>query len=615
MTSQERWRGLPHLDMNSILTPPRETLFAKPRAGLSPIPDISSGQRRLVAALAVALVVGVVLAIRLPITASYGDTDDAMRLVIVRDLLAGRGWYDQLITRLSPPEGVYMHWSRLVDGSLASAIAVARLVAPPATAEWLVRVMWPLFWIFPAAAAALTLARNVGGRSAVLLTTLLLCFNLTIYAQFLPGRIDHHNIQIVMALIGLAGATAHVHQRRWAIIAGLAGALGLGVGLEALVIQGLVGASYALRLAMDREKAPVAGAYGVSLALSGLGIFLVQTPPWRWSLSFCDALALNSVAALIVAGGGLTLSAGLARRAPLTLRVGLLLLTAAAALGVFLALDPACIHGAFAEVSPAARRLWLDRVSEVQPLNQVMKIDRAIAIQGIVFLIVVFAAGVTLFFRSEKTFARMLCLLALAAASVIGVMAWRMMSYAFWIGLPVLGAALALLADRRFAALLLPSALVTFLLSPVSLGDAAVAIENVVSPDKSQAAAQADQQACFAPRAFVPLANLPEGTVLSDTDLGSFILLFTPHSVLSAPYHRIWPTILKSYDAFEGPLGLAEGRTRALGVTYIVECTGLPLVGDGSGLAAKLRAGKTPGWLRQVSTPGARLLIYRVVAH
>src|ERR1700694_2453450 len=43
------------------------------------------------------------------------STDDAMRLVQFRDLLAGQGWFDLTQYRLSPPDGAAMHWSRLID--------------------------------------------------------------------------------------------------------------------------------------------------------------------------------------------------------------------------------------------------------------------------------------------------------------------------------------------------------------------------------------------------------------------------------------------------------------------------------------------------------------------
>ena len=56
------------------------------------------------------------------------STDDAMRLVEVRDFLAGQGWFDLTQYRLSPPDGVPMHWSRLIDLPLAALIGA---LTPP----------------------------------------------------------------------------------------------------------------------------------------------------------------------------------------------------------------------------------------------------------------------------------------------------------------------------------------------------------------------------------------------------------------------------------------------------------------------------------------------------
>ena len=45
--------------------------------------------------------------------ARYPDPDDVLRMVQVRDLLAGQGWFDLTQHRLDAPVGgVAMHWSR-----------------------------------------------------------------------------------------------------------------------------------------------------------------------------------------------------------------------------------------------------------------------------------------------------------------------------------------------------------------------------------------------------------------------------------------------------------------------------------------------------------------------
>ena len=53
------------------------------------------------------------------------STDDAMRLVEVRDLIGGQGWFDLFQYRLDPP-GTSMHWSRLIDAPLAALILLLK---------------------------------------------------------------------------------------------------------------------------------------------------------------------------------------------------------------------------------------------------------------------------------------------------------------------------------------------------------------------------------------------------------------------------------------------------------------------------------------------------------
>jgi hypothetical protein len=63
------------------------------------------------------------------------DTDSAMRLAEVRDLVAGQGWFDTMQHRLNTPYGLAMHWSRLVDTPLALLLLISERLALTA---------WPL---------------------------------------------------------------------------------------------------------------------------------------------------------------------------------------------------------------------------------------------------------------------------------------------------------------------------------------------------------------------------------------------------------------------------------------------------------------------------------------
>src|SRR5262249_34259471 len=138
----------------------------------------------------------------------------------------------QLVRRLDPPGGVWMHWSRLLDGALAAMNWALGAVLPADRAEWATRFFWPLLWIPPVVAGGLIIARETGSRSAVLVAASILVTFIPIYRQFFPGRVDHHNVQITMAVLALAGALSRAGAGRerinivWATIAGAAGGFG-----------------------------------------------------------------------------------------------------------------------------------------------------------------------------------------------------------------------------------------------------------------------------------------------------------------------------------------------------------------------------------------------------
>src|SRR6202163_2066417 len=93
------------------------------------------------------------------------STDDAMRLVEVRDLIAGQGWFDLMQHRLDPP-GVSMHWSRVIDAPLAALIVMLRPLTGAAGAEAVTLILWPAL-LFGAAlllVAAIARAMSEGPR-------------------------------------------------------------------------------------------------------------------------------------------------------------------------------------------------------------------------------------------------------------------------------------------------------------------------------------------------------------------------------------------------------------------------------------------------------------------
>lgn len=534
-----------------------------------------------------------------------GDTDDAMRLVLVRDLLHGRGWYDQWVGRLQPPIGTYMHWSRLLDGVLAALMGLAGHWMSPAAAEILVRRLWPVSLIAPAVAASLGVARALGGRAAIVAGAALLATNPWAFVQFQPGRIDHHNVQITLTLAAAAFALSSRGRAGLGAAAGGCAALALAIGVESLAFQAIIGAGLALALLRQPGAAPAARGYGLALAAASVSLFLVQTPPGRWGLSVCDALGFNLVLALVAAGLGLALAAD-PRLSPWGRRIAVAAGGALAA-GVYLGADPACLHGPLGAVDPRLGSFWFNGVEELKPWPALLDIDRraAMRIAAVGVLGLASAAGLAWRAASDRrgevaTAAALVALAVLATAQ-----AFRLEDYLFAFGLPVLAALIARLARQRP-----PLALILALaLTPAWWARAGtLALDHL---DPRPAPTLSPNARCYEAASYRDLAALPRGVVLADINLGPFILAHTDHAAIAAPYHRMTHGLLAAHRALAASPPDAEAAVRGLGADYVVECGDLIRVGPQS-FEAALRRGSTPPWLVEVSRPQAALRIYRL---
>src|ERR1700738_3354574 len=90
------------------------------------------------------------------------STDDAMRLVEVRDWIGGQGWFDLFQYRLDPP-GTSMHWSRVVDMPLAALILLLRPLIGTHGAETVTLFLWPLLLFAAALVLVAAIARQLSG--------------------------------------------------------------------------------------------------------------------------------------------------------------------------------------------------------------------------------------------------------------------------------------------------------------------------------------------------------------------------------------------------------------------------------------------------------------------
>ena len=169
-----------------------------------------------------------------------GDTDDNMRIMQVRGLLHGQGWYDLRQYRLNPPFGANIHWSRLVDLPIAGLILGLRpFLGGPAAERWAVAIAPLLPYLLLLFSLALTARRLIGPR-AYPLAFLALFFAGSTNGMFMPERIDHHGWQLALLALSIA-AIADPKRVRGGLVLGISTALSLAIGLEMIIYLALAG--------------------------------------------------------------------------------------------------------------------------------------------------------------------------------------------------------------------------------------------------------------------------------------------------------------------------------------------------------------------------------------
>ena len=226
-------------------------------------------------------------------TGAFFDPDDAMRAVEVRDLLAGQGWFDLIAHRVDPPNGLLMHWSRIVDAPLAALNILFAHFLSPEYAERATRLVFPFMLLAALFVLVAWLASILSDRSARPAAVWLTLLSGAVFLQFAPGRIDHHAPQIVTLAATLCFFLQGLDPTRASRLAYAAAlmALSLAISLENLPFFVVMIAALPLIFILDGERARAqllwfsrSGARRLSAVLRRDG-----SRPSAYSLSVCDA--------------------------------------------------------------------------------------------------------------------------------------------------------------------------------------------------------------------------------------------------------------------------------------------------------------------------------------
>ncbi|MEM5471162.1 hypothetical protein WNZ14_05435 [Hoeflea sp. AS60] len=555
------------------------------------------------------------------------DNDDVMRLVEVRDLLAGQGWFDLMQYRLGLEGGTLMHWSRLIDLPIANLIMLFSLFMTPVMAEASALFVWPLLTALPVFYAIGLGGDTLAGKPGRLIALALAFLFVLGVNRFQPGSIDHHNIQLglisaIAACLILPGRPPIAHA-----IAGMAAAIAIAIGAETtphILVAALIVAAQWLWLGKDMKAA--ASAFALAMASALTVVFFLTVPPSRYGLVACDALSTGFYSLGVVGAGSFFLAVSVTSGRGFASRLTALGLAGAATIGATLMIAPQCLGNPLGNLDPLLVSMWLNSVSEAQPVWAQVSQEpwTAAGFYLVPVLAMVLCARRIYQGRNAHAYGVLLALLAvswaIALVQVRGAVFSNLLS-----AIPMA----ALVADMRsranadqqdlrkglaFAGSALVAVPFVWALSGALLSMAI----NKVSGEEVGSLPMQEENICTDAAAMEALAREPAGVVAGPSNLGSHILRFTPHRVLAAPYHRNQGGMLTELHAAIATPKDAVKFLRGAGVTVVAFCKSDPQVRSISkkspdGFYAQLGKGIVPVWLEPVpGTQGQPLELFRV---
>lgn len=560
------------------------------------------------------------------------DADDQLRLVQVRDLIAGQAWWDMVQHRINPAGGgVSMHWSRIIDAPMAAMLMVLKPLIGMAAAESVMLVAWPLVTLGALFAVASRSYARLGRNEIAIYAIILLATDHVILFQLSPMRIDHHGWQIVCALALMANALATPSARSGAVGGTIAAVL-LAISLEGLPVVALFALLAAIEWAWTGAE-PLRRRLTAFLAVLAAAAILLQLAtrgpeglltPWCDSLS-PPYLAAMATAALVFAifsrNGALAGS-----RSGRLVSLGAVGGVAGAAL---LLVAPQCAAGPFAALDPLVVRYWYSLVVEGQP---VWRASADVAAYTLVPALIG-VAGCWIGWRQAETGEVrrhwLVCGAAGAALTILSILVTRTGSTAHAIVMPgcaMAGVALWRAGQRQRNAVLRFSAALCMLVAiPAVAGGAAgwlaMQLASTLHPQQDGAGAPTVADAgldCVTPVDGAWMNRMPASTILAPLDLGPLLLRQTHHSVVATGHHRANHAMAATIRTFLSPAGEARVRMDALGASMLALCPAANDIRDyaaapGPSLADSLIANRPPAGLEPVAMPdGSRLRVWRL---
>ncbi|MDK9762314.1 hypothetical protein KI743_09890 [Vibrio sp. D420a] len=544
------------------------------------------------------------------------DNDDYMRFAQFQHWMEEGDWYLVPMHNFNPQDGVLIHWSRLPDIMLSSVAIPLLIFLPEHLAYTFTISVVPLFYLLVYLLSVFYLGHRLFGVKYRFVSMLFAIASPAV-VHFLPGAIDHHNIQLMLGALFLVLSPIKQMQlgQRWRInIHALVVGLSFWVGLDNIFLFGsyfLVYTTYSCLVdAQWREyvrvllvKCTVTVLVAILLNRPVSEFFTIKSDEVSFLLVF---LLLSGYAFILFFEKSVGFGQSKLSKVMIFIFVGLLSLTPT------VLLFPSFIDGLLIEYPSILKMFWLDYVSEAKPIYYYVNQDGFLSRQNYVLLFI--PALLFPFFKQNNPYATLLYLMLVVNLLLAYFWQLRVTRSCFLLAAPL--QAYVVLRCAEYLRYLFVKVVFITLGGPLGIAFILLFVNGDLSGPSFKERNQADEDNLID---VLNSIRVKEELVLTGIESGSQLLARTKNRIIAAPYHRnIRGNTFLIETMLEEDLSIVRDKLLSKGVGIVVVGNDSHLVlikhlSNERAFIRRLYSQELPSWLERVySNKQSSYQVFRV---
>ncbi|MBU2911420.1 hypothetical protein [Vibrio splendidus] len=532
---------------------------------------------------------------------NLNDNDDYMRFVQFQEWMKNGHWYLEPMSNFNAADGIIIHWSRFPDLMLSLVAFPLLFMVDDSVAYAISMSTVPLLYLLLYALSCFYLCEHYFGEKYRFVSMMFAIFSPAII-HFLPGSIDHHNIQLILAALFLSVTpiiTSNLKQSWRVYVQSILLSLSLWTGMDNILLFMAFLVSYTVYFCFFRREwfSYVSRLY-LTCTVFGTFAVLLNRPYDEFFVFKYDEISFILVILFFSGWTFVNLYNRLSNQKQSSIqKLILLLLLSLLCLAPVAVLYPSLTSAFLIDYPPILKLYWLDQVAEAKSVATYIAMNGFFSLDNYVLLLT--PAILYPLFRHKNHHCTILYLILIFNLALAVFWQIRVIRLCFVLAAPL--QAYVAIRVSEYIKFSILKAIIIFSGAPLTIAFSIL----FLSPTDD---VKTQFNGSPAPNLFDVLEDneIYSQTILSGMETGAPVLAKTNNSIIAAPYHRnIVGNQFLIEVMLEEDLVLAERKIIGKNVDVIVVGNDPHLLilkksaGEGA-LINKLYSSDTPDWLEVI---------------